>query len=191
MKLDSQSIPINCKMCSTGKLSSSPFPIKSQRLSGTLDLIHTDVCGPMRTRLEGGVRYFVTFIDDHTRWCEVYFMREKNEVADKFQEFMKMAKNQTGRRIKTVQSDNGKEYCNSTMDNLFKKRGIRCRLTVAYTPQQSGVAERKNRTVEAARCMLIQSKLLPSFWAEAIATANYVRNCCITKSLDSGAPFEK
>jgi len=192
MKLDSRSIPINCKVCSTGKLSSSPFPIKSQRVSGTLDLIHTDVCGPMRTRSEGGARYFVTFIDDHTRWCEVYFMREKNEIANKFQEFMKMAENQTGRRIKAVQSDNGKEYCNSTMDNLFKERGIRPRLTVAHTPQQNGVAERKNRTlVEAARCMMIQSKLPPSFWAEAIATANYIRNRCITKSLDSGTPFEK
>jgi len=98
----------------------------------------------MQTRLEGRARYFVTFIDDHTRWCEVYFMRKKSEIADKFQEFMKMTENQIGRRIKAVQSDNSKEYCNATLDNVFKKRGIHHRLTVAHIPQQNGVAERKN-----------------------------------------------
>jgi len=73
---------------------------------------------------------------------------------------------------------------------LFKEQGIR--LTIVHIPQQNGVAERKNRIlVEAARCMMIQPKLSPSFWAEVIATANYIRNRCITKSLDSGTPFEK
>lgn len=105
---------------------------------------------------------------------------------------MKLAEKQTGRKIKAVQSDNGTEYCNSEMDKLFKEHGIRRRLTVPHTPEQNGVAERKNRTlVEAARCLLIQSELPRSFWAEAISTANYVQNRCVTKSLGSGTPFEK
>ncbi|XP_077277091.1 uncharacterized protein LOC143905509 isoform X1 [Temnothorax americanus] len=192
IKLNAGSSMTDCKICAAGKLSSSPFPVRGQRASGALDIIHTDVCGPMRTESQGGARYFVTFIDDHTRWCEVYFMRNKGEVAEKFKEFKKLAENQTGRKIKAVQSDNGKEYCNSTLDKLFKEHGIRRRLTVAHTPEQNGVAERRNRTlVEAARCMMIQSGLSPSFWAEAIATANYIRNRCITKSLHSGTPFEK
>jgi len=164
IKLDAKPTSINCGTCAAGKLSSSLFSTRNKRASGLLDIIHTDVCGPMRTKSEGGARYFVTFIDDYNRWCEVYFMKNKNEVAEKFQEFMKMAENQTGRRIKAVQSDNGKEYCNSDLDNLFKERGIRRRLTVTHTPEQNGVAERKNRTlVEAARCMIIQSGLPPSF----------------------------
>jgi len=78
------------------------------------------------------------------------------------------------------------------MDALFKERGIRRRLTVPHTPEQNGIAERKNRTlVEAARCMMIQSGLPPSFWAEAISTANYIKNRCTTKSLVAGTPFEK
>lgn len=124
----------------------------------------------------------MTFID-YSRWCEVYFIRNKSEVAQKFKEFIKFAEKQTGRKIKAVQSDNGKEYCNSTLDALFKEHGIRRRLTVPHTPEQNGVAERRNRTlVEAARCMIIQSGLPASFWAEAISTANYIRNQCVTRA---------
>jgi len=192
MKLEANSIPIDCKICAAGKLSSTPFPSRGRRSSGALDLVHTDICGPMRTESQGGARYFVTFIDDYTRWCEVYFMRNKSDVTGKFKEYIKFAERYTGRKIKAIQSDNGKEYCNSTMDALFKEHGIRHRLTVPHTPQQNGIAERKNRTlVETARCMIIQSGLPPSFWAEAISSANYIRNRCITKGLESGTPFEK
>jgi len=77
------------------------------------------------------------------------------------------------------------------MDVIFKRAGIRRRLTTTYTPQQNGVAERKNRTlIEAARCLLIQSGLPPSFWAEAISTANYVKNRCISRSTDGSTPYE-
>lgn len=195
MKLDRDPTPFDCKTCAAGKLTQTAFPTRSSgtsRTSGALDLVHTDVCGPMRTESESGARYFVTFIDDYTRWCEVYFLRNKSEVTEKFKEFMSVAERQTGRRIKAIQSDNGKEYCNTAMDTLLKERGIRHRLTVPHTPEQNGIAERKNRTlVEAARCMMIQSGLPPSLWAEAIATANYIRNRCVTKSLDTGTPFEK
>ncbi|CAL1672144.1 unnamed protein product [Lasius platythorax] len=146
----------------------------------------------MRTESEGGARYFITFIDDYTRWCKVYFMRSKSEVTQKFTEFMNFAEKQTGRKIKAIHSDNGKEYCNSALDALFKEREIRRRLTVPHTPEQNGIAECKNRTlVEAARRMIIQSGLPPSLWAEAISTANYIKYRCITKSLNSETPFEK
>ena len=78
------------------------------------------------------------------------------------------------------------------MDEILNKSGIQRRLKTVYTPEQNGVAERKNRTlVESARCMLIQSELPPSFWAEAIATANHIKNRCITKSLNEGTPYKK
>lgn len=64
--------------------------------------MHTDVCEPMRTKSEDSARYFFIFIDDHSRWCEVYFMKNKNEVAEKFQEFMEMTENKISRRIKAV-----------------------------------------------------------------------------------------
>ena len=93
--------------------------------------------------------------------------------------------------MKALQSDNGREYCNAEMDKVLKTNGIRRRLTVTYSPEQNGVAERRNRTlVEAAGCSLIQSGLPPSFWAEAIMAANYVRNRCISSSLDGKTLFQ-
>lgn len=110
LKLESGTNRINCEICAAGKLSRTPFAATSKKNVGILDIVHTDVCGPMRTESHGGARYFVTFIDDASRWCQVYFMRHKSEVTQKFKQFMAFAERQTGRKIKAVQSDNGKEY---------------------------------------------------------------------------------
>jgi len=131
----------------------------------------------MRVKSHGSSRYFVTFIDDKTRWCEIYFLKQKSEVIEKFKEYMQLVENQTGRKIKTLRTDNGKEYVNNEFSTFLKEKGIKHELTNDYTPEQNGVAERKNRTlVEMGRCMMLQSGLPPSFWAESILTANHVRN---------------
>lgn len=102
-----------------------------------------------------------------------------------------MLENQTGRTIKQMQSDNGREYLSNEFKQFLKENGIQQRLSIPYNPEQNGTAERKNRTlVEMARCLLLQSGLSPSFWAEAVSTANYIRNCCPTKSLHGRTPFE-
>ena len=190
LKIEDKKSVRECRTCLIGKLTSLPFVSKMERSPNLLDIVHTDLCGPMRTTSIGGTRYFMTLIDDSSRWCEVYFLKSKDEAAGKFVEYKNLVETQTGRKIKAVQSDNGTEYCNKTMDEIFKKAGIRRRLTATHTPQQNGVAERKNRTlVESARCMMIHSGLPPSFWAEAVATANHIRNRCITKSLDGTTPY--
>lgn len=181
----------NCKICITQKLTSSPFSSRAHKSPQPLEIVHSDLCGPMRTNSTGGARYFLTFIDDYSRWCHVYSLKSKDEVANKFLEFKNLVENQTGHRIKALHSDNGKEFCNSTMDKILKDSGIQRRLTVPYTPQQNGVAERKNRTlVETARCLLAQSNLPAHFWGEALNTANYLRNRCISKSLNGDTPYK-
>lgn len=85
--------------------------------------------------------------------------------------------NKTGIKIKSLRSDNGKEFINKEMANILKQSGIRHQTTVPYTPQQNGMAERMNRTiVEKARCMLFGDNLGISFWAEAVSTAVYSIN---------------
>lgn len=180
-----------CETCVKGKQAQRPFPRSNTRSSELLELIHTDVCGPMRVNSLGGSRYFLTFIDDKSKWCEVYFLKHKSEVLEKFKEYKSMVEKRTGRKIKAIRSDNGTEYTNNAFKNYLKKEGIKHEFTVEYTPQQNGVAERKNRTlVEMARCMMIQSGLAPSFWAEAILTANHIRNRCPSRSLDGEIPFK-
>ncbi|KAH0816973.1 hypothetical protein GEV33_005817 [Tenebrio molitor] len=129
---------------------------------------------------------------DYSRWTQTYLIRKKSEVASKFREYKNFVETQLERKIKAVQSDNGKEYCNKEMDKFFRDFGIQRRLTTIYSPQQNGLAERKNRTlVEAARCMLLESGLPASFWGEAIMTANHVRNRCISKSIDGDIPYKR
>ncbi|KAH0809106.1 hypothetical protein GEV33_013683 [Tenebrio molitor] len=129
-------------------------------------------------------RYFVTFIDDKSRCCEVYFMKKKSEVIEKFKEYKSLVEKKTEQKIKTVRSDNGTEYTSHYLKDFLKQESIRHELTVEYTPQQNGVAERKNRSLEeTARCLRIQSGFPASFWAEAILTANHIRNRCPSRSL--------
>lgn len=180
-----------CEVCIKGKMYRNPFPKKSSRVSGMLELIHSDVCGPMRVASIGGTRYFVEFIDDHTRWCEVRFLKSKDEVFQATTEYIALVENQRDCRIKCLQSDNGGEYTSSQFDSFLKSRGITRGLTIPHNPEQNGVAERKNRTLmETARCLLIQAELPPRFWAEAVNVANYIRNRCPSKYLNGKTPFK-
>jgi transposase InsO family protein len=131
----------------------------------------------MRMESKGGVRYFTTFTDDYSRWTKTYLIRKKSEVASKFREYKKFVETQLEIKIKAVQSDNGKEYCNEEMDKFFRNSGIQRHLTTVYSPQQNGLAERRNRTlVEAARCMLLESGLPAR---------------CISKSIDGDIPYKR
>lgn len=180
-----------CEICAKGKLTRKPFPNTSKRSSKMLEIIHTDLCGPMKTHSLGGARYFIVFIDDYSRWCEIRFLKSKNDVLDVFKAYKNLVENQTGCKIRALQSDNGTEFCNKEFQNFLDEHGIKRRLTTPYTPQQNGTAERKNRTlVETARCLLMDSNLPPSFWVEATATANHIRNRCISTSLEGKTPYE-
>jgi hypothetical protein len=118
-------------------------------------------------------------------------MKKKSEVTEKFKEYKCLVEKKTERKIKTVRSDNGTEYTSHYLEDFLKQEGIRHELTVEYTPQQNGVAERKNRSlVETARCLMIQSGLSASFWAEGILTANHIRNRCPSRSLGGEIPFK-
>lgn len=183
---------INCISCIQGKQVQLPFKRNYEdRTSEVLEIVHTDLCGPMRTDSLGRHRYFVVFIDDYSRWTQVYFLRSKTDMLTVFKEFKVDVENQTGRKIKYLQSDNGTETCNQHFEDYLKTCGIKRRLTVAYTPQQNGVAERKIRTlVEAARCMLLHANISKGFWAEAVNTANYIQNRCPSRSINFQTPFK-
>lgn len=85
---------------------------------------------------------------------QVYFLRSKNEAITKFIEFKNFVERQTGYKIKAFHSDNGKEFCNTSMDRILQNSGIQRRLTIPHTPQQNGIVERRNRTlVEIARLL--------------------------------------
>jgi transposase InsO family protein len=181
-----------CEGCVLGKHHRQPFPKEGAwRAKQALELVHTDVCGPMNTLSHGKNRYFVLFIDDFTRMTWVYFMRQKSEVFIIFKKFKAFVEKQSGRFIKMLRSDRGKEYTSNEFQKFCEDEGVERQLTVGYTPQQNGVSERKNQTVmEMAKSMLFEKGLPKAFWPEAVNTAVYLMNRCPTKAIWKKTPFE-
>uniref|UniRef100_H3H9F8 Integrase catalytic domain-containing protein n=1 Tax=Phytophthora ramorum TaxID=164328 RepID=H3H9F8_PHYRM len=174
-----------CDGCALGKQTRVSYMKSSpNRAKQVLEVVHSDVCGPMQTPTFGGKRYFVTFIDDKSHFCVVYLLRNKSEVAAKFAEFVAFAETQTGKRVQTLRSDNGGEYTSRAMTKFCADRGIVQKFTPPYTPQLNGVAKRMNRTlVECARCMLEHAGLPKTYWGEAVMTATFLRNRCPTRAV--------
>lgn len=190
LKMSIDSKMFDCEICIRGKMHRLPFPENVRRRTKPLEIIHTDICGPMEEVSLGGNRYFITFIDDCSRWCVVKFLRYKSEALDAFKEYKAEVENQKNCKIKFLQSDNGKEYINKEFNSYLMKCGIKRRLSAPYTPQQNGVAERKNLSlVETARCLLLDGNLEKQFWAEAVSTACYIRNRCVSKATNGQIPY--
>lgn len=165
-----------CKGCVEGKLSKKPFKsVGDIRSTHKLQLVHSDIC-TMEIESMGGSKYFVTFIDDYSRYCTVYFMKSKAEVLDKLRLFQAETRRH-GYTIATLRSDNGGEYTSNEFTEYLRSQGIYQELTAPYTPDQNGVSERFNRTLcEFARAMLCHADLSKSYWAEVLSTAAYIRN---------------
>lgn len=168
------------------------FPKKSLTVTNeTLDLIHSDLCGPMQTITPSGNKYIMTLIDDFSKFTHVYLLREKSEATTKMKEFVASMVNQYGKKPKVIRSDRGGEYVNKEMQEFLRNEGIKIQYTAPYSPQQNGTAERKNRyLVEMTRCLLIDAQLDNQFWAEAVMTANYLQNRLPSRTLDE-TPYEK
>jgi hypothetical protein len=99
-----------CRGCALGKFTKASFPSSDTRSAGILDLVHTDVCGPMTQKSLSGCKYYLTFTDDYSRKTWIYFLKAESEVFKRFQEFRALVENQSGKRIKVLRSDNGGEY---------------------------------------------------------------------------------
>jgi hypothetical protein len=149
------------------------------------------LCGPLSSPSFSGCKYFLTFIDDFSRRTWVYFLKLKSEVFDKFLAYKALVEKQSGHQIQRLRTDNGGEYVNNNFTSYCTTQGIQMQHTVPYTPQQNGVAERKNRTLkEMANCMIQSKGLSLQYWAEAINCANYIVNRTPTKALKNITPEE-
>ncbi|GJW36791.1 retrovirus-related pol polyprotein from transposon TNT 1-94 [Tanacetum coccineum] len=144
---------------------------------GRLNLLHMDLCGPMRVASINGKKYILVIVDDYSRYTWTLFLRSKDETPEVLKDFLTMIQRNLQAQVISVRTDRGTEFLNKTLHAYFKEEGIEHQTSTPRTPEQNGVVERQNRTlVEAARTMLSASKLPLSFWAEAVATACYTQN---------------
>ena len=147
-----------------------------------LELVRTDVCGPMSTQAKGGYEYFITFTNDYLRYDYVYLMRQKSKAFEKFKEFRAEVEDQSSKHIKAIRSDCSGKYLLGDFKDFLTQNGIVSQLISPGTPQQNGVAEIRNRTLlEMVRSMMSYSTLLVSFWGYALKTAMHILNLVPSK----------
>ncbi|GJX60583.1 putative ribonuclease H-like domain-containing protein, partial [Tanacetum coccineum] len=159
-----------CSACAMGKSKKKPHKPKSEDTNQEkLYLLHMDLCGPMRVASVNGKKYILVIVDDYSRFTWVKFLRSKDEAPDFIIKFLKMIQLRLKVPVRRIRTDNGTEFVNQTLREYYEKVGISHETSVARSPQQNGVVERRNRTlIEAARTMLIYAKAPLFLWAEAL-----------------------
>ena len=166
-----------CEPCALGKQHREPFKTSTSVVARPLARLHTDVCGPLPVTSKGGSNYFVTVLDDYSDLSVVRPIAHKSQTAAVIMDVVKLLETQTDKRVQRLRCDNGTEYINATLEAFCRDKGIFMETTVRYTPEQNGKAERLNRTLmEKVRPMIAGSGMPKNMWAEAVVTANYVRN---------------
>ncbi|KAJ9535203.1 hypothetical protein OSB04_un001716 [Centaurea solstitialis] len=182
----------NCVACLKGKQHKSSHKSKEiNTISAPLQLLHMDLFGPTNVMSIGKKSYCLVIIDDYSRFTWVFFLRTKDETSGLIKSFVKRVENQTNLKVKVIRSDNGTEFKNADLNSFCDEKGIEKQYSAPRTPQQNGVAERRNRTlIEAARTMLADSKLPITFWAEAVNTACYVQNRVLVVKSKGKTPYE-
>ena len=153
-----------------------------------LDLIHSDICDLKFVQTRGGNKYFITFVDDSTKYCYV-LLKSKDEVIDKFVLYKHEVENQLNKKIKVLRSDRGGEYESPFID-VCAQHWIIHETTTPYSSLSNGVAERKNRTLkEMMNAMLISFGLPQNIWGETILSVNYLLNKVPKKKAEK-TPYE-
>jgi hypothetical protein len=181
----------HCDSCLLAKHHRTSFHPSFNKSSVPFSIIHSDVWGPSRVTNRSNTKWFVSFIDDCTRVSWVYLLKEKSEVISIFQSFHQMILTQFNTRVQVLRSDNGGEYFKKELSAYFHAYGIIHQTSCVDTPQQNGVAERKNRhLLEVARSLMFAMSVPKSFWGDAVRTAAYLINRMPSKVLQFQTPLQ-
>nr|GEU93467.1 hypothetical protein [Tanacetum cinerariifolium] len=161
-----------CSSCKLGKAKQKSFQTKTTpSFKRRLQLLHMDLCGPMRVASINGKNDKKMINDDYSRYTWTHFLRSKDETPEVLNDFLRLVQRGLHAQVRTVRTDEGMELLNKTLHAYFAAEGINHQMSVARTPEQNDIVERRNRTlVEAARTILSAAKVPLFFWAEAIAT---------------------
>nr|GEX68060.1 retrovirus-related Pol polyprotein from transposon TNT 1-94 [Tanacetum cinerariifolium] len=177
--------------CELGKAKRKSFHIKiTPSLKRRLQLLHMDLCGPMRVASIKGKRYVLVIVDDYSRYTWTHFLRSKDETPEVLIDFLRLVQRGLQAQVRIVRTDKGTKFLNQTLHVYFATEGILHQTSVAQTPKQNGIVERRNRTlVEAARTMLNAAKVPLFFWAEAISTTCFTQNRPLVISRHEKTPY--
>nr|GEW13693.1 putative ribonuclease H-like domain-containing protein [Tanacetum cinerariifolium] len=180
---------VACKKGKQHKASCKTKPVSS--VSQPLQRLHMDLFGPTFVKSLNKKSYCLVVTEDYSRFAWVFFLATKDETSPILKSFITGIENQLILKVKIIRSDNETEFKNNNLNPFYGMKGIKREFSVPRTPQQSGIAERKNRTlIEAAKTMLADLLLPIVFWAEAVNTACYVQNRVLVTKPQNKTPYE-
>src|SRR5260370_2820457 len=163
--------------CKLGKSTHKPFPGSTKTTSRILEIVHSDLAGPMQTKSIQGSSYIATFVDDHSCHMVIYFLKTKNQFAAALQKFLSWAEAQTSDKLHALHSNRGGKYMVANVKDILSQGRIEHHLTMPGSPQQNGKAEQFNHTImDKVMAMLHTAGLLNSFWEYAVSTAAHTYN---------------
>lgn len=175
-----------CQSCILAKAQRGQFYSHLPRSTRPLYRIHSDVVGPIQVSTPSGNRYFVTFIDECTRFNRVYLMKTKSEVFKRFCQYTEEVERHTGHKICILKSDRGGEYWSSPFLKYLQDRGITLEQGPAKTPQHNSVAERFNRSImEISQAQMIHAGLPLFLWGEIVMATSHILNLSPTASINT------
>ena len=143
--LSVQESQFKCEACLSAKSHRVSFHPSTTRCQKPFALVHSDVWGPAPVEIHSGIKWFVLFVDDYTRVTWLYVMKNKSEVFSVFRCFRKMVETQYSAKIQILRTDNGGEYSSNEFQEYIKMHGMIQETSCPQTPQQNGIAERKDR----------------------------------------------
>jgi transposase InsO family protein len=185
-----------CGACQVGKQVEAPHHAKNiMTTTRPLEMLHMDLFGPITYKSISGNKYGLVITDDYSRFTWVFFLQNKGETQEVLKKFLKRAQNEFDAKVKKIRSDNGTEFKNTQVEDYLDKEGINKASNMSfrppYTPQQNGVAERKNRTlIDMERTMFDEYKTSSQFWTEAVNTACHDTNHLYLHKLLKKTPYE-
>lgn len=178
-----------CDSCHFGKQRKLPFPISNTTTSAIFDMLHADVWGPFSTISFFGHKYFLTLVDDHSRYTWVIFLKTKDQVRTSIIQFIAYIETQFNTSLKCLRTDNGTEF--ATLANFLLSKGILHQNTCVETPQQNGIVERKHQHIlNVARSLYFHSHVPLNMWNFCVQHAIHLINRLPTPLLNSKCPYE-
>jgi hypothetical protein len=152
-----------CETCHFAKQKRLPFPSSNSIASWFFELIHVDIWGPLAVNSFDGHKYFLTIVDDFSRFTWILLLKTKYEVRQHLTNFILFVENQFNTKLSKLRSDNGIEF---SITDFFNSKGILHETSCVETPQQNGIVERKHQHIlNVTRALLFQSNLPKEFWS--------------------------
>ncbi|GKD22355.1 retrovirus-related pol polyprotein from transposon TNT 1-94 [Tanacetum coccineum] len=181
-----------CTTCEKGKHHRASFKTKQNfSIRKCLHLLYMDLFGPVSPMSINHEKYTLVIVDEYSRYTWVHFLRKKSQAPEIIMSFIRMVENQNDVKVKQIRTDNGTEFRNHELESFCDEKEISQNFSSPYTPEQNGVAERKNRTlIEAARIMINSLVLSKHFWTEAVRVACYTQNISIIVKRHNKTPYE-